>query len=118
MRNASSRSIRTAGERRSEVLPGHELLGDEADPFVFVDTVHRRDVGVIQRCQQLRLAVEPGHAFGVRCHSGGQDLDRHLAIEGRVHGPPHRTHPALADLVDDAIVQQGLTVSDGQNEIP
>ena len=51
------------------------------------------DVGVVQRGQKLRLAVE-----------------------GRVDGAPDDAHPALAELVDDAVVQQGLAGLDGHRE--
>jgi hypothetical protein len=44
----------------------------------------------------------------VRGELVGQDLDRHLAVERRVLGPPNDTHAALADLLDEAVVEQLL----------
>ena len=34
-----------------------------------------------------------------------QDLDRYGAVEARVNGFPHYTHPALAELLDQTVVQ-------------
>ena len=52
-----------------------------------VHAVHRGDVWVVQR---------------------GRQLDRHAAIQRRVHRLPDGTHPPLTDLLDDAVVQQHL----------
>ena len=38
-----------------------------------------------------------------------EDLDRHVPIQSLVVGPIHHAHPALADLVDDAVVAEGAT---------
>lgn len=44
-----------------------------------------------------------GHAEAQRERQG---LDDHVAIEGRVAGAPDRTPPAVADLLDDAVLEQ------------
>ena len=36
----------------------------------------------------------------------GQDLDRHLAVEGGVGGRPDDPHAALAELFTDAVVEK------------
>ena len=43
----------------------------------------------------------------------GEYLDRCLSIEVGVDGPPYVAHAAFADLVDDAVVQEGLVGFDG-----
>lgn len=43
-----------------------------------------RDVGMIQRGEALRLALEAREAFGIRDEHLQQDFDRHLAIELRI----------------------------------
>jgi hypothetical protein len=69
-----------------------------------LDRIDRRDVGVIERRERLRLALEPRHALRVVGERVRQDLDRHLAAERRVRRPIHLTHSAFAnergDLVD------------------
>jgi hypothetical protein len=66
-----------------------------------------------QRGQHLGLALEARQPLGIVGERGGQQLDRHLAVEGGVHRLPDDTHPALADLVDQAVVEQLLSGLDG-----
>ena len=54
-----------------------------------LEPVDRGDVGMIQRRERLRLALEPRQAFGVSCERVRQDLDRDLAIQLRVRRPIH-----------------------------
>jgi hypothetical protein len=42
-----------------------------------------------------------------------QDLDRHFSVEAGVGGFPNHTHAALADLLEQAVVQQLLSGFDG-----
>ena len=42
------------------------------------------------------------------------ELQRDLPVEARVLGLPDHTHPALADLLDQAVVQNILAGFDGQ----
>ncbi len=56
--------------------------------------------------EDLGLTFEPGAPLGVPGEGRGKDLERHLTVEGGVDGAPHRTHPALADLFDETVVQQ------------
>ena len=53
-----------------------------------------RDVGMVQRGEHLRLALEAGEAFGIVGERLGQDFDRDVAIELRVARPIHLSHPA------------------------
>jgi hypothetical protein len=49
---------------------------------------------MIQRCGQLRLALEPRELFGIGCKEIRQHLDRHVPIELRVAGAIHLAHAA------------------------
>jgi hypothetical protein len=80
---------------------------------MFVKTIDGGDVGVVQRGQQLGLAVEARQPLGLARHVGRKHLDRDLAVEGGVLGLPDHAHPALADLLDQAVVQQLLSGFDG-----
>ncbi len=77
------------------------------------ETVDRRDVGVVERGQQLRLAVEAGQTLRVGGDVRGQRLDRRRPVEPRVGRGPDLTHPALAELALDAVVRDGLAGSEG-----
>ena len=50
----------------------------------FFDPVDLRDVGMIQRCEHLRLPPEAGEAIGVGRERVGKDLQRDIAIQLRV----------------------------------
>ena len=90
--------------RWPESSPSTSSITRACDAAGFLEAVNRRDVGMIQRRQRLRLALEPRHAFGISGECVGQDLDRDLATEVRVCRPIHLAHPALAkggsDFVD------------------
>jgi hypothetical protein len=108
---------RSAFEAFGEVLALDELHGEEADLTFVVQTVNRGDSRVVQRGQQLRLALQAGQPVGVAGQHRRQDLDRHLTIECRVEGPPDHTHPARADLLDQAVVQQLPAGFDGHSSV-
>ena len=97
-----------------EILAGHQLHDQEADSPALVESVDRGDVGMIERGQQFRLALEAHQPVGVGAEGLRQDLDRHLAVERGVDRAPDLAHAALAELVDEPVVQQGLSGFDGQ----
>jgi len=70
--------------------------------------MHTKDggqVGMVQRCQQLRLSLETSESLRILRERVGQELDRDLAVEGGVQRLPHHAHPTLADLLDQAVVE-------------
>jgi hypothetical protein len=71
-----------------EVGAFHELHDQRA----LLDTIHGRDVGVIQRGQQLRFALEARHVLGVVGQRGGQDFDGDVAIELGIAGAVNLAH--------------------------
>ena len=44
---------------------------------------------------------------GIAREARGEDLDRDVAVERRVGRPPDLAHPALADLLDEAVMEEG-----------
>jgi len=78
-----------------------------------VKAVDRGDVGVIQRREQLGLTVEAHEALGVLGDRGRENLDGDLAVERGVFGFPDDAHAALADLLDEAVVEQSLVGLEG-----
>ena len=89
-------------------------LRQEARPVVFVQPVDRRDGRVAQRGQQACLAFEAGQTFGIFREHVRDDLDRDLAAEILVQGFPDLAHAALADLLDQAVVEELLIGFDGR----
>ena len=74
-----------------------------------MQSVDGGDVGVIQRGQQLGLALEAGQAVRVVGEGCRQELDGDLAVEGGIDRLPHTAHPPLADFLAELVVQQCLT---------
>ncbi len=62
--------------------------------------------GMIQRSEQLRLALKPGEPLSVVCELVGQNFYRHVPGEVRVLGAIHFTHPALTELLRNAAVRE------------
>jgi len=58
---------------------------------------------------RLRLALEPGQAVDILRDILMQHLDRHIAIQPLIVRAVNLPHPALTDLLDDAVVTEGAT---------
>ena len=71
--------------------------------LVFIEAVDRRDIGVIQRCEQLGLAFESREAVLVACERARQRLDRDFTAELRVRRTIHFAHAAGAERSRDLV---------------
>jgi hypothetical protein len=97
-----------------EILTVDEFHHERVHADGFLEPVDRRDVGMIQRRERLRLTLEPRQAFGVRRERVRQDLDRDLAIERRVGCPIHLAHSTHTDLGGDFIRAEARAGSEAQ----
>jgi hypothetical protein len=70
---------------------------------IFFNAVNRRDVWMIQRRQQLRLALEPGEPIGVGREHFRQNFDGDVPMASRIAGAIYLAHPAGADERDDFV---------------
>jgi hypothetical protein len=95
-----------AGDPLGERLSLDQLHGEEAPPLRLLDPVDRRDVGMVERRQQLRLAPETGETLGVGGEGLGQQLDRDVATELGIAGAIHLAHTALAELLGNFVVKE------------
>ena len=103
-----SSSIGTPGDH---VLQGHalEILhGDKRLAVLLANVVNGADVGMVQRRSRLRLALKAAERLGIPGHFIGQKLERDKAVQARVFGFVNHTHPAAAQLVDNAVMRNGL----------
>jgi hypothetical protein len=95
---------RPAAEPLFERLAIDELHRDVERAVVLVETVDRGDIGVAQRREQLRFALQARESVGVAGEPGRQRFDRDVAAELRVGRAVHFAHAAGAeqalDLVD------------------
>ena len=81
-----------------------DQLHDESACFAAgLEAVDLGDVRMVQLGEELRLALEAGQALLVLGERGGEDLDRHLALELGVGGAVDLPHAAFADLGGDLV---------------
>ena len=105
---------RSAGDAVGQILAAGEFHREEPHTLGLVETMDDGDAGMVERREDPGFPLEPRQPFGVPREGVRQHLDRHLAIEVGIDAAPDRTHPTLADLVDDAVVQQTPAGFDGQ----
>ena len=85
-----------------------KLHDDEGLIAVLADLVNGADVGVIQRRRRTGFATETLQGLRVHGHIIRQKLQSHEAAEFGVFGLVDHTHAAPAELLDDAVVRNGL----------
>ena len=90
---------RTGGDPRREVVALDQLQDQRA----VLEAVDVRDVGMIERRQRARLALEPRQPVGVRGERVGEHLDRHVPLQPRVARAIDDTHPARSQRSDDLV---------------
>ena len=97
-----------AREALLEVLALDQLEGEEGLAVRLLEPVDRGDVRVVERGEEVRLALEAREALGVLRHLRRQHLDRDVAAEVRVGGAVDLAHPAGAEGGGDPVVRQRL----------
>lgn len=69
----------------------------------FFQAIDGTDVRMVQRCEDLRFALESRESIGITREGFGKDFQRNIAAEARVMGEVDLSHPAhpeeRADLV-------------------
>src|SRR6185295_7984090 len=115
---------RSAPEPLLEVLAEHELHREEADrgrgtlrPRL-LEREEAGDVGVRERGQELRLALEPLEPRGIGSEGVRQQLERDAASEARVGRLPHLAHAAPAEGSLDLVGTEARAGGDGQGLPP
>jgi hypothetical protein len=83
--------------------------GDEMGATRLLDRVNGHDVGMVECRHCLGFALKPSQPIKVGSHFLWQHFDRDIPIEALIAGAVHLPHPALADLLDDAVVPKGAT---------
>ena len=71
-----------------------ELHDERVGAVRFFESVHVRDVWMVQRCQQARFAAETGDPFGIEAGRIRQNLDGDLAIDPCIAAAIHLAHAA------------------------
>ena len=86
-------ATRNAISKRGAFDQFHDQRAPSGEVF---DAVDLRDVGMIERRQDLCLTLETGEAVSVRGEEVGQYLERDVASELRIARPIHFPHAAGA----------------------
>jgi hypothetical protein len=84
-------------------LPFDQLEDERANASVLLQTVDRCDVGMVQRCEQARFALETGEAGGISGEGFRQDLDRNVASQPAVAAAINLAHTSGAETADDLV---------------
>jgi len=91
-----------------QTLAFDALHRDEDLPVGLVDLEYRADVGVAERGRRLGLMEEPRAGRSIARPLRRQELERHYPFELEVLGLVDDAHAALAELLDDPVVRDGL----------
>ena len=62
-----------------------------------LESMHLRDVGMVQAREHLRFTCEPRQAFRIMSHACGQHLESHVALEAGVASAINLPHSPLAE---------------------
>ena len=76
--------------------------------MLFVNFMDGADVGMVQRGGGFGFALEAAERLRILCDIVGQEFQRDKAVELDVLGLVDDTHPATAELLDNAVVRDGL----------
>ena len=99
-------------DQAAKRLAAHQLHDDEGHTVLLAYVVDRGDIGVIERRCQPRLLMESRASLRILRQLWRQHLQGDIPIESRVGRLIHHTHPALADLLDQAVVKKSLSSLD------
>ncbi len=107
----SQQHIGFNGAAGDAVLQRHAIQkfhDDESLAMLVVNFVDGADVGMIQRGGGLRLALETGQGLRILGNFFRQKFERDEAVQLQVLGLVDDAHPATTELLDDAVVRDGL----------
>src|SRR5262245_45306849 len=96
------RSVEPVGQRGTL----DQFEDEKPRSFRFFETVDACNVGMVERREKSRLAIEARQAIGIPRVLVGKRLDRHLPSELRVACAKHLAHAAPAERRHDLVVRE------------
>jgi hypothetical protein len=99
-----------------EGLPFEILHGDEGPALELVNVVNGANVGMIQGRSGPRFALETFEGLRASDETVGKELQGNKAAELGVLGLVDHTHPAAAELFQDAVVRNGSAQHDAHRD--
>ena len=94
---------RVLGDPCGERLALHQLHHQEVAAVDLFDPVQGGDVGMVQRRERLRLALEPQRPLAIGHEGFEHQLEGHVAFEPSVARPVDFTHAPGTEQIDDFI---------------
>jgi len=85
-----------------------KLHRDEGAAFFFADVVNRADVGMVQRGCRFGFTAKSLQRLTIMGQVFRQELECHETVKPCVLGLIDHSHPATAQLLDDAVMRVGL----------
>ena len=99
---------RTPGDAVLQRQAVEILHGDEVLTFALVNLEDHADIGVVQCRRRLCFSLEAGESLRVLGYFIGQEFQRDEAMQLHILGFVDHAHPTTAELLDDAVVRDGL----------
>src|SRR5215467_9245947 len=96
---------------RNAVFQGRSiqiLHGDECMPMLVINFVDGADVGMIQSGSGFGFTAESLKSLRILGNGLRQEFQRYKAAKRGVLGLVDNAHPATTELLDDAVVRNGL----------
>ena len=97
---------RTSRQTLGKGFAQDQLHDQERSTVVSFEPVDRGDVGMIQRSEQARLALEPRKPLPIRCQGFRKRLDGHCPVERRIAGAIDLAHPTPPDQRFDLVAAE------------
>src|SRR4029077_1011788 len=98
----------TVGNPVLERAPIQKLHGDKGPPILLAKVVNRADIGVIERGWGRGRALETGERLRVAGYFLRQKLEGDKPSQACILGLVDYAHAAAAQLLDNAVVRDGL----------
>ena len=99
---------RTVFQELRQRLAIHQLQDEKLPVVHLLEAVDGGDVGVVERCQQPRFALETGQAFRVLGIAGREDLDGDLPVQARIPGAVDLAHAPGPEGSDDLVAAEQI----------
>ncbi len=97
------------GNNLCQVAAFHQLHRQVAESITLLDRVQDDDIGMVERSDRLRLALEALAPIRVVGQLSWENLQGHLAMELVVHRRVDLTHASFAELGEDLVVVDAAT---------
>ncbi len=88
--------------------PVEKFHGDEGMTSLFANVINRADVGMVQCGCGLGFTLKTGQSLRVFSYLFGQEFKCDKTMQPSVLGLVDHTHSAAAQLLDNAVVRDGL----------